>query len=113
MLFACVGEAVQHRSFSATLQRYPGKPQSHFFTSSSYLGQGQPYHTRGSEDYSPPPSNSLPPVEKGSFLSLLHFTSSPHPSPSPRPSALHLSRGSLESQDNLETSAGMLPETLK
>ncbi|MED6280690.1 hypothetical protein CHARACLAT_013350 [Characodon lateralis] len=78
MLFACVGEAVQHRSFGAMLQRCPGKPQSHFFTS-SYLGQGQPYHTRGSEDYSAPPSNSLPPVKKGSFLSLLHFTSSPHP----------------------------------
>lgn len=33
--------------------------------------------------------------------------------PSVQPSALHLSRGSLQSQDNLETSAGSLPETLK
>lgn len=56
-------------------------------------------------------SISLPPGEKGQHLSLLSSTSSPHLPL--RPSALHLSRGSLQSQDNLETSAGRLPETLK
>jgi len=55
---------------------------------------------------------SLPPGEKGqpSLPPPFHLKPS---SPPLRPSALHLSRGSLQSQDNLETSAGSLPETLK
>lgn len=57
----------------------------------------------------PQSSISLPPGEKGqpSLPPLFNLK------PPPRPSALHLSRGSLQSQDNLETSAGSLPETLK
>lgn len=103
-------------------------------SSSSYLSQGQPYQNTTPPNLTPritlPLSIGLPPGEKrerrkkkGSHLSLLFSTSSPHLPPSPRPrspahpsvqpSALHLSRGSLQSQDNLETSAGSLPETLK
>lgn len=59
-----------------------------------------------------PQSISLPPGEKGqpSLPPLFHLKPS---TPPLRPSALHLSRGSLQSQDNLETPAGPLPETLK
>lgn len=88
--------------------------------SSSYLGQGQPYQTRGPRGLLPPPQSiSLPPGEKGqpslpSSLPPRALVSPPTPPTPPlRPSALHLSRGSLQSQDNLETSAGSLPETLK
>lgn len=90
--------------------RVPWEVPEPFF--SSYLGQGQPYQTTGPRGLLPPPSISLPPEEKGqpSLPPLFHLEPS---SPPLRPSALHLSRGSLQSQDNLETSAGSLPETLK
>lgn len=59
-----------------------------------------------------PQSFSLPSYKKGqpSLPPVFHLEPS---SPPPRPSAVHLSRGSLQSQDNLETSAGLLPGTLK
>lgn len=80
----------------------------------SYLSQGQPYQTTGPPRITLPLSIGLPPEEKkASHLSLLFSTSSPRLPPPLQPSALHLSRGSLQSQDNLETSAGSLPETLK
>lgn len=65
-----------------------------------------------------PQSISLPLEEKRAAISPSSLPPQalipPHLLTRPlRPSALHLSRGSLQSQDNLETSAGSLPETLK
>lgn len=80
--------------------------------SSSYLGQGQPYQTTGLRGLLSPRALAFLLTKKGSHLSLPCSTLSP-PLPPLRPSAVHLSRGSLQSQDNLETSAGLLPGTLK
>lgn len=82
--------------------------------SSSYLSQGQPYQTTGPPRITLPLSIGLPPEEKKGQPSLPPlFHLQPSSLPPLQPSALHLSRGSLQSQDNLETSAGSLPETLK